>query len=59
MPSCIRVAETCHPGDIDVIWVARYGFPDNRGGPMHKADSIGSVERMAHFANTRGIECNC
>ncbi len=49
------------PGDIDVIWVAGYGFPDHRGGPMFMADSIGLaviVERMAHYAKTRGNEYN-
>lgn len=47
------------PGDIDVIWVAGYGFPDYRGGPMFMANSIGPaviVERMAHYAKTRGNE---
>jgi 3-hydroxyacyl-CoA dehydrogenase len=29
------------PGDIDVVWVAGYGFPDHRGGPMWMADRIG------------------
>lgn len=26
-------------GDIDVIWVHGYGFPRDRGGPMHWADT--------------------
>ncbi len=45
------------PGDIDVIWVAGYGFPDHRGGPMFMADDIGLnviVERLAHYAAIRG-----
>jgi 3-hydroxyacyl-CoA dehydrogenase len=29
------------PGDIDVIWVYGYGFPNWRGGPMFYADSVG------------------
>ena len=29
------------PGDIDTVWVAGYGFPDHRGGPLWMADSIG------------------
>lgn len=44
------------PGDIDVVWVAGYGFPDHRGGPMFMADQIGLkaiVERLAHYANVR------
>lgn len=27
--------------DIDVIWIAGYGFPAWRGGPMHFADELG------------------
>jgi hypothetical protein len=45
------------PGDIDVVWVAGYGFPHHRGGPMFMADAIGLpviVERLAHYASTRG-----
>lgn len=44
-------------GDIDVIWVAGYGFPDFRGGPMWMADGIGLdaiAERMAHYARITG-----
>ncbi|UUZ70340.1 3-hydroxyacyl-CoA dehydrogenase family protein [Polaromonas sp. P2-4] len=44
------------PGDIDVVWVAGYGFPDHRGGPLFMADQIGLktiVERLAHYANVR------
>lgn len=29
------------PGDVDTVWVAGYGFPDHRGGPLWMADSIG------------------
>lgn len=45
------------PGDIDVVWVNGYGFPDFRGGPMHMADEIGLhtiAERLDHYARARG-----
>ena len=45
------------PGDIDVVWVCGYGFPDHRGGPMYMADQIGAakiVERLEHYAQVRG-----
>ena len=45
------------PGDVDVVWVAGYGFPDFRGGPMWMADNIGLrviAERLQHYAQTRG-----
>ena len=45
------------PGDIDVVWVAGYGFPDHRGGPMFMADQIGLAtiaDRLAHYAKLRG-----
>lgn len=45
------------PGDIDMVWVAGYGFPDHRGGPIHMADAIGLpviAERLAHYAKVRG-----
>ena len=45
------------PGDIDVVWVAGYGFPDHRGGPLFMADQIGLktiAERLAHYADVRG-----
>jgi 3-hydroxyacyl-CoA dehydrogenase len=45
------------PGDIDVVWVAGYGFPDHRGGPMHLADHLGLptiADRLAHYAQVRG-----
>ncbi|MBL8701458.1 MAG: enoyl-CoA hydratase/isomerase family protein, partial [Alphaproteobacteria bacterium] len=29
------------PGDVDVVWVNGYGFPDHLGGPLHWADRIG------------------
>jgi 3-hydroxyacyl-CoA dehydrogenase len=45
------------PGDIDVVWVAGYGFPDHRGGPMFMADQIALpkiAERLAHYVRVRG-----
>ena len=48
------------PGDIDVVWVAGYGFPDHRGGPMFMAQQIGLAriaERLAHYAKQRGNPC--
>lgn len=44
-------------GDIDVVWVAGYGFPDFRGGPLWMAREIGLekiAERLAHYAAVRG-----
>ena len=29
------------PGDIDTVWLAGYGFPVYRGGPMFYADTVG------------------
>ncbi len=46
--------------DIDMVWVAGYGFPDHRGGPLFLADEIGLkkiVERMAAYATERGNAC--
>ena len=45
------------PGDLDVVWVAGYGFPDHRGGPMFMAEQIGLekiAQRMSHYADVRG-----
>ncbi|WP_202816950.1 3-hydroxyacyl-CoA dehydrogenase NAD-binding domain-containing protein [Pseudomonas citronellolis] len=44
-------------GDIDVVWVAGYGFPDFRGGPMWMANEIGLekiAKRLAYYATVRG-----
>jgi 3-hydroxyacyl-CoA dehydrogenase len=44
------------PGDIDTIWVAGYGFPDHRGGPVWMADEIGLakiVTTLDRFAAAR------
>jgi 3-hydroxyacyl-CoA dehydrogenase len=45
------------PGDIDVVWVHGYGFPDHKGGPIWMADQIGLpvvVARLHHYAAMRG-----
>lgn len=45
------------PGDVDIVWVAGYGFPDHRGGPVFMADQIGLpkiAERLAHYASATG-----
>lgn len=45
------------PGDIDIVWIAGYGFPDHRGGPMFMAEQIGLAkiaERLRHYADARG-----
>jgi 3-hydroxyacyl-CoA dehydrogenase len=48
------------PGDIDLVWVNGYGFPDHRGGPMHMADMADKAglariaERLDHFGRHRG-----
>lgn len=45
------------PGDIDVVWVAGYGFPDFTGGPMWMANAIGLdhiAERIEHHASRTG-----
>ncbi|MBL8699151.1 MAG: enoyl-CoA hydratase, partial [Alphaproteobacteria bacterium] len=45
------------PGDVDVVWVNGYGFPDHLGGPLHWADRIGMAtiaRRLGHYSRTRG-----
>lgn len=45
------------PGDIDVVWVAGYGFPDHQGGPLWMADNWGVahvVERIEYYAAKTG-----
>jgi 3-hydroxyacyl-CoA dehydrogenase len=44
-------------GDIDVIWVFGYGFPNWRGGPMHYANVVGLAyvcDRLKQFAVQTG-----
>ncbi|MBV8747109.1 MAG: enoyl-CoA hydratase/isomerase family protein [Xanthobacteraceae bacterium] len=44
-------------GDIDVIWVFGYGFPNWRGGPMHYANTVGLAyvrDRLKQFATQTG-----
>jgi 3-hydroxyacyl-CoA dehydrogenase len=41
------------PSDIDVVYIAGYGFPDFRGGPIFYADSVGLpniLRTMRQFA---------
>jgi 3-hydroxyacyl-CoA dehydrogenase len=41
------------PGDIDVVYLAGYGFPRWRGGPMYYAEQVGPkrvATRMREFA---------
>lgn len=43
--------------DIDVVYLAGYGFPRLRGGPMHYAEEVGLarvVRRMREFAREPG-----
>ncbi len=43
--------------DIDAVYVAGYGFPSSRGGPMYYADSIGIgsiLAAMERFAGQEG-----
>ena len=45
--------------DIDVVYVAGYGFPPYRGGPMLYADMLGlynAVRRMHAFATAPGAD---
>ncbi|HEX7944168.1 MAG TPA: 3-hydroxyacyl-CoA dehydrogenase NAD-binding domain-containing protein, partial [Phenylobacterium sp.] len=45
------------PGDIDVVWLYGYGWPQFRGGPMFYADQVGLktiAERLAHYAALDG-----
>ena len=38
------------PSDIDVVWMFGYSWPQDSGGPMHWADSVG-LERVEAKAN--------
>ncbi|HTP98510.1 MAG TPA: 3-hydroxyacyl-CoA dehydrogenase NAD-binding domain-containing protein [Casimicrobiaceae bacterium] len=45
--------------DIDVVYLAGYGFPRYRGGPMLYADMLGlvnAVRRMREFASAPGAD---
>ncbi|MGA0587456.1 3-hydroxyacyl-CoA dehydrogenase NAD-binding domain-containing protein [Dyella sp. KRB-257] len=47
------------PGDIDVVWINGYSFPDYLGGPMFWADQLGLstiAARMDHYAAQLGNE---
>uniref|UniRef100_A0A6A7G8Y7 Peroxisomal bifunctional enzyme n=2 Tax=Hirondellea gigas TaxID=1518452 RepID=A0A6A7G8Y7_9CRUS len=38
---CLEEGMAYKPGDIDIIWIYGYGFPPQKGGPMHYADAVG------------------
>jgi len=43
--------------DIDVVWLAGYGFPRHRGGPMYHADRVGPatvLEALQRFHGDDG-----
>lgn len=43
--------------DVDVVWLAGYGFPAERGGPLFHARRLGLQqigERLAHYASRFG-----
>ena len=39
-------------GDVDVVWALGYGFPRERGGPMHWARHAVGLRRVAHVLRT-------
>ncbi|MGH8722001.1 MAG: 3-hydroxyacyl-CoA dehydrogenase family protein, partial [Burkholderiales bacterium] len=39
--------------DVDMVYLAGYGFPAHRGGPMFYADSVGLAEVVAAIAKFR------
>lgn len=39
--------------DIDVVWINGYGFPRQRGGPMHFADQVGAATVLARVREFR------
>ncbi len=44
-------------GDIDVVWIAGYGFPTLKGGPMHYAGEVGLAgihDRLLAYGKARG-----
>jgi 3-hydroxyacyl-CoA dehydrogenase len=40
--------------DIDVVWLAGYGFPRHRGGPMYHADRVGPPAVLAALRRFHG-----
>lgn len=40
--------------DVDVVYLAGYGFPRHRGGPMHYADSVGLSTVVARLREFHG-----
>ena len=44
-------------GDLDVVWLAGYGFPPERGGPMYYAATLGRnaiADRLKTYGQARG-----
>ncbi|QRX81790.1 3-hydroxyacyl-CoA dehydrogenase NAD-binding domain-containing protein [Glaciimonas sp. PAMC28666] len=44
-------------GDLDIVWLAGYGFPPERGGPMYYADTLGHqqvAERLGYYGRRSG-----
>ncbi len=44
-------------GDIDLVFINGYGFPNWRGGPMHEAECLGLdhlLARLEHYRRTLG-----
>ena len=55
----VREGIAARGGDIDVVFAEGYGFPADRGGPMHYADRRGLanvVRVMERFARQLGAE---
>jgi 3-hydroxyacyl-CoA dehydrogenase len=42
-------------GDVDVVWMAGYGFPRWRGGPLFYADTIGLPQVLAGMRKYRDL----
>jgi 3-hydroxyacyl-CoA dehydrogenase len=41
------------PSDVDVVWLAGYGFPRYRGGPLYYADRLGALHVLARIEALR------
>jgi len=41
------------PSDIDVVWLAGYGFPRYRGGPLYWADRLGTSHVLSRIEALR------
>jgi 3-hydroxyacyl-CoA dehydrogenase len=45
----IEEAVTARPSDVDVVWLAGYGFPRHRGGPLWYADQLGAAHLLSRI----------